>query len=88
MALSAKILIQEPNTVKLLLIAHPSFNLSPVAPVYPAFSEPAKSTKFITENFSYLLISSIIICLNSIVIIVWALLDVAFIYVEPIDLFL
>jgi len=47
-----------PKTVRLLLIAHPSFSLSPVAPVYPAFSDPAKSTKLITENFSVFLFSS------------------------------
>lgn len=40
-----------PNTVKLLLIEVPSFNLSPLAPVFDIFSEPAKSTKFIYENF-------------------------------------
>jgi hypothetical protein len=73
-ALSARILIHVPNTVKLLLIAQPSFNLYPSAPVYPAFSDPARSTKLITENFSTFLSSSSIIYLNSIVIIVCALL--------------
>ena len=53
-ALSAKILIQVPKTVRLLLIAQPSLSLSPVAPVCPAFSEPAKSTRLMTENFSIL----------------------------------
>ncbi len=38
------------------------------------------------ENFSTFLPSSVLIYLNSIVIIVWALLDVWFIYVAPIDL--
>ena len=41
-----------------------------LAPVWPAFSEPAKSTRLITENFSFVLTSSLIIYLNSIVIIV------------------
>jgi hypothetical protein len=34
------------------LIAAPSFNLSPVAPVAPDFSEPARSTRLMTESFS------------------------------------
>jgi len=76
MALSAKTLIHVPKTVRLLLIAQPSFNLAPSAPVCPAFSEPAKSTRLITENFSVFLPSSWRIYLNSIVIIVCALLEV------------
>lgn len=62
--------MQVPKTVKLLLIADPSFNLNPSAPVYPAFSEPARSTKLIHEYFSTFLPSSVLIYLNSIVIIV------------------
>lgn len=75
-ALSAKTLIHVPKTVRLLLIAQPSLSRSPDAPVWPAFSEPAKSTRLITENFSVFLPSSVKIYLNSIVITVWALLDV------------
>ena len=75
-ALSANTLIHVPKTVRLLLMAQPSFNLAPSAPVYPAFSEPAKSTRLITENFSVFLPSSKRIYLNSIVITVCALLDV------------
>ena len=45
MDLSAKVEITKPNTDKLLLIPAASFNLSPVAPVLPTFSLPAKSTK-------------------------------------------
>jgi hypothetical protein len=44
-ALSAKAEMTKPNTDKLLLIPAASFNLSPVAPVFPTFYEPAKSTK-------------------------------------------
>lgn len=62
--------MQVPRTVRDLLIAHPSFNLYPSAPVYPAFSEPAKSTKLIVEYRSTFLPSSVLIYLNSIVIIV------------------
>ena len=51
-ALSARIEMHCPSIVKLRLIAAPSLSLSPTAPVYPDFSEPARSTKFITENFS------------------------------------
>ena len=47
MALSAKQLITFPKISKDLLILHPSFNLSPVAPVEPERSEPAKSTKLL-----------------------------------------
>jgi hypothetical protein len=82
---SARTLIQVPNTVRLLLIAEPSFNLKPSAPVYPAFSEPARSTRFMHENFSTFLPYSVLIYLNSIVITVWARLDVWFIYVAPIE---
>ena len=57
-ALSAKTLIHVPKTVRLLLIAQPSLSLAPSAPVCPAFSEPAKSTRLITENFSVFLPSS------------------------------
>jgi len=75
-----------PSTVRLLLIAHPSFSLSPEAPVYPAFSDPARSTKLMTENFSVFLVSSVRIYLNSIVMIVWARLLVWFMRVLPMDL--
>lgn len=68
--------MQVPKTVRLLLIADPSFNLNPSAPVYPAFSEPARSTRFMQENFSTFLPYSVLIYLNSIVMIVCARLDV------------
>jgi len=51
---SANTLIQFPRIVKLRLIAHPSLSRCPVAPVWPAFSDPAKSTKLIAEYFSTL----------------------------------
>lgn len=63
-----------------------SFNLSPVAPVFPTFSEPAKSTKFITDNLSLLLPSSENNYLNSITITVCALDELAFINVAATDL--
>ena len=69
-----------------LLILAASLSLSPLAPVFPTFSEPAKSTKLITDNFSIFLPCSYKICLNSIMIIVCALEDVAFIYVAATDL--
>ena len=77
-----------PNINNDLLILQPSFNLSPVAPVAPLRSDPAKSTKFIILNFSLLLFANIVICLNSIVTIVCALELVAFIKVLPIVLLL
>ena len=70
MALSAKQLITFPKISKDLFILHPSFNLSPVAPVEPDLSDPAKSTKFIILNFSLLFFAIIVTCLNSIVTIV------------------
>lgn len=44
-ALSANVEITKPSTDKLLLIPAAYFNLSPVAPVLPTFSLPAKSTR-------------------------------------------
>ena len=70
---SAKAEITYPNTDRDLLIDPASLNLSPVAPVLPTFSEPAKSTKLITDNLFF------VIYLNSIYIIVCALLEVEFI---------
>lgn len=43
--LSANFEMTKPRTDKLLLIPAAYFNLSPVAPVLPTFSLPAKSTK-------------------------------------------
>ena len=63
-AYSAKTLIQFPRTVRLLLIAHPSLRRCPSAPVYPAFSDPAKSTRLITDNFSVFVSAVCLICLN------------------------
>lgn len=63
-----------------------SFNLSPVAPVFPTFSEPAKSTKFITDNLSFFLPSSEKNYLNSITITVCALEELAFMSVAATDL--
>ena len=44
-ALSARVDITNPKTDKLLLIPAASLSLSPVAPVLPTFSLPAKSTR-------------------------------------------
>ena len=88
MALSAKQLITFPKISKDLFMLQPSFSLSPVAPVEPERSDPAKSTKLIILNFSLLFLATIVTCLNSIVTIVCALEEVAFIKVEPIVLLL
>lgn len=82
-------LLTNPNTCNDLLIEQPiknnfyllidlekilpSFSLSPVAPLLLIFSLPAKSTKFIIDNFSVFFFKSVSIYLNSIVIIVCAL---------------
>lgn len=50
-ALSARADMTFPRALKLWLIAHPSFKRSPVAPVEPALSLPARSTKLISEDF-------------------------------------
>ena len=70
------------------MILHPSLSRSPVAPVEPDLSDPAKSTKLIILNFSLFFFATIVNCLNSIVTIVCALELVAFIKVEPIVLLL
>ena len=66
----------------------PSLSLSLVALVFFCLSDPAKSTKLIFENLSVVFPSIISNCLNDKVMIVWALEDVLFISVDPIDLFL
>ena len=60
MALSAKQLITFPKISKDLFILHPSLSLSPVAPVEPERSEPAKSTKLIMLNFSLFFFATIV----------------------------
>lgn len=55
------------------MILAPSFNLSPVALVFPYLSLPAKSTKFMTDNLEVFVPYKRVIYLNSIVIMVWAL---------------
>lgn len=59
----------------------PSFNLSPVAPVFPVFSLPAKSTKLMAENLSTGFPLDYFFYLISINTMVWALELVAFILV-------
>lgn len=49
--LFAKAVITLPKVERDLLIFDPSANLAPVAPVFEALSDPAKSTKFISETF-------------------------------------
>ena len=66
-AFSAKALITLPKQVRLLLIAQPSWKLIPVVPVLLDFSEPARSTRLITDDFSDFLPLKLIICLNFIV---------------------
>lgn len=87
-ALSASVLITNPSTDNDLLIPAAYFSLSPVAPVFPTFSLPAKSTRYITDSFSLFLPYNAYLCLNYIDIIVCALDDDAFISVAAIDLFL
>jgi hypothetical protein len=49
----AKQEITLPSTDKDLLIALPSFNLSPEAPVEEDLSEPARSTRLMSDTFSF-----------------------------------
>ena len=56
-----------------------SFRRSPVAPVDSARSDPARSTRFMSDATSLTRPSSVIICLTDIVITVCARDDVAFI---------
>lgn len=73
-----------PKVVRLRLMPTASLRRCPVAPVLPCLSLPAKSTRLIIEIFSVLFY----FCLNSTVMMVWALELVAFICVEAIVLFL
>ncbi len=70
--------ITKTKALKDLLMFAASLRRSPCAPVLPTFSDPAKSTKFMTESFSDLVFVSGLtkICLNSIKIMVCALDDV------------
>lgn len=77
--LSARMLITHPSVVRERLIAQPSLSLSFEAYVCFCFSDPAKSTKLITESLSVVFPSMISNCLKVTVIIVWALDDVLFI---------
>ena len=79
---SASVEITKPKVLRDLFIFAASFKRSPVAPVFPTFSEPAKSTKFITDSFWIFLLASSVTYLNSIIIIVWALDDVAFLSIK------
>mmetsp|Transcript_41917 Transcript_41917/g.98287 ORF Transcript_41917/g.98287 Transcript_41917/m.98287 type:complete len:255 (-) Transcript_41917:621-1385(-) len=76
---SANFSITLPSADNDLLIAHPSFSRSPDAPVCPAFSLPAKSTKLIMD----ILLPELVSCLNSMVRTVCARDDVAFMRVAP-----
>lgn len=69
----------------------PSCSLAPVAPVEAALSEPARSTRLISDTFSFKGIPFSLsknLYLNVIVVTVWALLLVAFMLVDPIVLLL
>ena len=48
---STNALMTLPSVDRLRLIILPSFSLSPVAPVYEDFSDPAKSIRLMTDNF-------------------------------------
>jgi len=68
----------------------PSANLSPVAPVDSALSEPARSIRLMSDDFSLTFLPdalSIMIYLKAMVVTVCALDEVAFIFVLPIVLF-
>ena len=85
---SAKVEMTNPKTDKLLLIPAASFKRSPVAPVLPTFSDPAKSTRWITDNFYLFFPLSTTVCLNSMEMMVCAREDEAFMAVAATDLFL
>ncbi len=70
-----------PKALSDLLIFAPSLSRSPVAPVLSARSDPAKSTRFITELFFVSPPSFLVIWSNIMVTTVCALLLVAFILV-------
>ena len=72
-----------------MLMLAPSASLSPVAPVEPALSDPAKSIRFILETSSRsgYPFSRKLFCLKTICVTVCAREDVAFILVDPIVLF-
>ena len=89
-ALFASAEITFPKIMRLLLIFAPSANLSPVAPVDSALSEPAKSIRLISDVFSLTFFPdalSIMIYLKAMVVTVCALDEVAFMFVLPIVLF-
>lgn len=76
-----------PKIMRLLLMLAPSLRRSPVAPVDSALSDPAKSMRLMSDDFSLIFLPvplSMIIYLNWIVVTVWALDEVAFIFVDPI----
>lgn len=76
-----------PKIIRLLLMLAPSANLSPVAPVDSALSEPAKSMRLISDVFSLIFLPdplSMMIYLKDMVVTVCALDEVAFIFVLPI----
>jgi len=53
-AISDKSIITCPNADNDWLIAQPSLNLAPVAPVCPDFSDPARSINYTWEDFTFL----------------------------------
>lgn len=79
---SAKVLIHLPNTVRDKFIEEPSFNHCPWAPVFDAFSLPAKSTKFSCDVQMRVVSWFFYSIFTSIVTIVWALDEHSFIRVE------
>ena len=78
---SASALITLPRDESDLLIAAPSLRRSPVAPVDSARSEPARSTRFMSDRSSLTRPSSVMICLMEMVMMVCARDEVAFIWV-------
>ena len=81
LACSARAEMTLPRDESDLLIAAPSLRRSPVAPVDSARSEPARSTRFMSDATSFVRPSSEISCLTVIAIMVCARDEVAFICV-------
>jgi hypothetical protein len=78
----------KPRTDKLLLIPAAYLSLSPVAPVLPTFSDPARSTRCMTDSFYLFFPPYSTVCLNYIDMMVCARDDEAFMAVAATERFL
>jgi hypothetical protein len=77
-----------PSEVSDWLIALPSLSIYPEVPAEMDFSEPAKSTKLISDSIRVLAPPVLVTLVNEMVTTVWALDEVAFIWVAPTERFL